>query len=298
MTTELREERKAEQRQAPADTWPERKDPPAPEPSENEETPRRLWLWLLLGGLVFAGAAVAIWFLFYAGRENTDDAQVDGHLVWVAPKVAGHIAEVLVDDNQHVKAGQVLVRIDPRDYEVRVQRARADVLKAQSAVSGASAVVPLTRETTTSGTSSAAAQVASAEAEVIRAQAGLEQASGAELAFARANVRSKQAASERAQADLNRMRPLIAKAEISAQQFDAYVAAAKVAESELQAARERQGSAEKQVDIQRAAVQAAQTRVQQAQAGLEQSRAGQGEVAVRRADVLTAQAEVARAQAA
>src|SRR2546430_2055545 len=62
--------------------------------------------------------------LYYHNRESTDDAQVDGHITPMASKVYGRVAEVLVDDNQHVKAGQVLVKIDPRDYQTAADEAK------------------------------------------------------------------------------------------------------------------------------------------------------------------------------
>jgi membrane fusion protein (multidrug efflux system) len=71
--------------------------------------------------------ATAYWFLELRGRESTDDAFVEGHLVFLSPRVAGQVSEVLVDENTHVRAGQVLVRLDPADFEVRVARARADL---------------------------------------------------------------------------------------------------------------------------------------------------------------------------
>jgi membrane fusion protein (multidrug efflux system) len=174
---------------------------------------------------------------------SSDDAQVDGHITAIAPKIAGNVVDVLVNDNQPVKAGQVLVRIDPRDYQARVDMAKAALLQAESQLRSARVVVPWTNETTQSGESGASAQLADAQAELERARLVNEQSSGSDLAYAEANVRTKQASNDRAQADLARMKPLVDKAEISQLQFDAYVAAARVAESELQAAREKLASA-------------------------------------------------------
>jgi len=77
-------------------------------------------------------AATAYWFFELRGRESTDDAFVEGHLVFLSPRVAGQVSEVLVEENQHVHAGQVLVRLDPADFEVRVARARADLEAAKN----------------------------------------------------------------------------------------------------------------------------------------------------------------------
>jgi len=125
----------------------------------------------------------------------------------------------------------------------------------------------------------------------------VEQASGSDLAFAEANVRSKQANYERAQADLARMKPLVDKAEISRLQYDSYVAAEKVAQSDLQASQEKLASAQKEAAMRSAVVAVAQTRVSQAEAQLQTSTANRRHVAIRTADAGTASAAVAAARA-
>ena len=246
--------------------------------------------------LIAAGAAVAV-YLHFQDRVSSDDANVDGHISAIAPKVAGNVAEVLVEDNQPVKAGQVLVRIDPRDLQAKVDMAKAAVMQAESQLRSAQVVVPWTNETTQSGAVAATAGLADTQAEVDRARIGYEQASGSDLLYAQANVRAKQASSERAQADLARMKPLVDKAEISGQQYDAYVAAARVAESELQAAQEKLGSAEKEAAIRKASLDVALSRVNQAKAQVETSVANRKQVAIRTADVGGFSAAVAAARA-
>ena len=254
---------------------------------------------LVLGGFVVVAAAAATALYFhYRDQVSTDDAQVDAHLTSVAPKISGNVIEVPVEDNREVKAGQVLVRIDPRDYQARVDQARAALLQAESQARAAHVTVPLVDEVTKSGTSAANAQLADAQAEHQRAGLAAELAAGSDLAFAEANVRARHAANDRAQADLARIQPLVAKAEISQQQYDAYVAAARVAASELKAAQEKQASAAKDAEIKRAALAAAASRVSQAQALVEQSVAGRRQVAVRTADAGSAAAAVEAARAA
>src|SRR4051794_8755802 len=197
---------------------------PAP-PVQPPQTPRRSPVKFVVLGMLALAIVAGIWAWFhFRGRVSSDDAQVDAHIVAIAPKISGNVVEVLVRDNQQVKAGDVLVRIDPRDYQARVEMARAAVLQAQSQLTTARTVVPLTSETTQSGTSGASAQLEDATAELERARLTAEQASTSDIAVAQANVRSKQASNDRAQADLARMRPLLEKAEISRQQFDAYQA--------------------------------------------------------------------------
>ena len=99
-------------------------------------TPQRKRI-LIVAGVVFL-AAVAVMYFHYRNRVSTDDAEVDAHVTPIASKIYGNISEILVLDNQQVKAGQVLVRIDPRDSQAKVDQARAALLLAQSQSSGAS----------------------------------------------------------------------------------------------------------------------------------------------------------------
>jgi len=207
------------------------------------------------------------------------------------------VIEVAVLDNQPVQAGQLLVRIDPRDYQAKVDMAKAALMQAESQLRSAETVVPWISETTQSGTDVASAGLADAQAELERARLTYEQASGSDLAYAEANVRTKQANNDRAQADLARMKPLVEKAEISQQQFDAYVAAARVAESEFRASQEKLASARQDAAIRKASLDAAQSRVNQAQAQVEGSHANRKQVDVRRADAGSASAAVAAARA-
>jgi membrane fusion protein (multidrug efflux system) len=86
---------------------------PIEEPKKGLASPK-VRRFLLIGGVVALALIIGL-FVYYSGRETTDDAQVDGHITPVASKIYGRVAEVLVLDNQPVKAGQVLVKIDPRD---------------------------------------------------------------------------------------------------------------------------------------------------------------------------------------
>jgi membrane fusion protein (multidrug efflux system) len=250
-----------------------------------------VWALAVVGILIIT----LIWY--YHNRVSTDDAEVDGHLVPMACKIYGDIAEVRVDDNQLVKAGQVLVRIDPRDYQARVDQAKAALALAESQSQAAQVGVPLTQETTQSYTSSADAQLANAEAEYDRAKTTYEKDSTAGLAFARANVDARQADNDRAQADLGRMKPLVQKEEISQQQFDAYLAGARVAESELRAAKNQLTAAESGAEISKSAMLAAKAKVDQARAGVEQARANHKQIPIRQADAAAAVAGVAQANA-
>jgi membrane fusion protein, multidrug efflux system len=152
--------------------------------------PKVVVVILLLAVLAAGGVGV---YLHFLDRVSSDDAEVDGHITAVAPKISGNVTEVLVDDNQAVKAGQVLVRIDARDYQARVDQERAALAEAESRLRAARAGVPLSSETTESGTSMSSAELANTQAELERARMGYEQASGSELAYRQANVEAKEA---------------------------------------------------------------------------------------------------------
>ncbi len=251
---------------------------------------------LLLGAVTIALVVVAL-VVHYYGRVSTDDAQVDGHIVAVSSKVYGNVLEVLVDDNQQVKAGQVLARIDPRDYQVKVDQAKAAVALAVSQAQGAQVSVPWTQGVTKSGSSAADSQLAAAQADYEKSKLAHEMAAGADRAYAGAQVDEQQAKNERAQADLERMKPLLAKAEISQQQFDAFQATARAEASVLKARQERLASAEKNADVSRAAMLAAKAKVDQARAAVEQAQVNHQQVTIRAAEAASAEAAVTQARA-
>jgi membrane fusion protein, multidrug efflux system len=272
------------------------KDLPSAEPPV--AAPRRSPVRFIVFGMVVLALVVGTgaWFHF-RDRVSSDDAQVDAHITAVAPKISGNVLEVLVLDNQPVKAGDVLVRIDPRDYQARVDIARSALLQAESQLHTAQTVVPLTNDTTQSGASGATAQLADAMAELDRSRLAYEQANSSDIAVSEAKVRTRQANNERAQADLARMKPLLDKAEISRLQYDAYQASARVAESELRTAQEELASVQQNAGIKKAAIAAAQSRVSVAQAQVEASLANRKQVDVRRAETGTAAAGVEAARA-
>lgn len=252
---------------------------------------------IIMGAVLLLAAAGVFLWMRSLGHVSTDDAQVDGHIDPLSAKISGNVAAVLVDDNQEVKQGQTLVRIDPRDYQAKLDQAQAALTFAESQAKAAGVNVPLTRETTLSSTSGAEAQLSGAEAQYEQAQLDYQRASTADIAVARANVNTAQANYDRAQADLNRMQPLVEKAEISRLQYDSYVAAARMAESELQAAKDKLTAATQDAETKKAAAVSAQARVAQARSSVTESKANQQQVNVRTADVASAQANIAQARA-
>ena len=274
---------------------------PLPEPPTLEPAPKPLMSPNIRRALVVVGGVlVAVFvglFVYFRNRESTDDAQVDGHITPIASKVYGRVAEVLVDDNQAVKAGQVLVKVDPADYQAAVDQAKAALALAEGEARSAGVDVPRTSETVNSGTSSAQAQLLGAQADLARAAATYEQAQTADLAVAEANVEKSRANSELARADLERYKPLMEKGEISKQQYDAAKANADATASALVADEQRLAQAGRNVDISRAQLEAAKARVAQASAGVDSAEADKKRVAMRSADAEAKAAAVARARA-
>lgn len=251
----------------------------------------------IIGGVVLIALAVGL-FLYYHNRESTDDAQIDGHITPIASKIYGKVANVLVDDNQAVKAGQTLVQIDPRDYQAAVDQAKAAMDLAESEARSAGVDIPRTVANVASGNSSADAQLLGAQADAASAQATYEQAQTADLSFAQANVDKSQANAALAQADLARYKPLMEKGEISKQQYDAAKANADASAGALKADQEKLSQAQRNVEVVKAQLDAAKARVLQARAGVEAARADNKQVGMRTADAQAKVAKVAQARAA
>ena len=250
----------------------------------------------LVGGLVLVAALVGL-FLYYHDRESTDDAQVDGHITPIASKIYGRVASVLVNDNQAVKKGDVLVKIDPADYQASVDQAKAALDLAESEARSAGVDVPRTAENVASGTSGADAQLLGAQADLARAQATYEQAQTADLSYAQANVEKSKANAALAQADLARYKPLVDKDEISKQQYDAAQANADASASALKADQEKLAQARRNVDVVKAQLDASKARVLQARAGVEAANADKKQVSMRTSDAQAKIAKVAQARA-
>jgi membrane fusion protein, multidrug efflux system len=274
---------------------PELKEPPkqAPAPLMNPKVQRVL----LIGAIMLAAVGISL-FVYFHDRESTDDAQVDGHITPIASQIYGRVAEVLVKDNESVKAGQILVRIDDADYRAAVDQARGALALAEGEARSAGVDIPRTTENVASGTSSAEAQLAGAQADLERSQAAYDQAQTADLAVAQANVEKSRANAELAKADLERYRPLMQKGEISKQQFDAAKANADATASALVADEQRLAQAKRSIDISKAQLDAAKARVEEAQAGVLSAHADQKRIAMRSADAQAKLAAVDRARGA
>jgi len=251
---------------------------------------------LIVGGIVLLAAVLGL-YLYFHNRESTDDAQVDGHITPIAAKIYGRVAQVQVRDNQQVKAGQVLVQLDPADYQAALDQAKGALALAEGEARSAGVDVPRTSEDTASGTSSAQAQLAGARADLMRAQATYEQSQTADLAYAQANIEKSRANAQLAKADLARYLPLMEKGEISKQQYDAAKANADATASALNADEQKLVQAQRNVEISSAQLDASKARVLQAEAGVATAHADIKRVAMRSADAQAKLAKVEQARA-
>jgi membrane fusion protein, multidrug efflux system len=218
----------------------ENSKPEASSPEEKEIAPppprkkgRKLKILLLSAGVLIVLVAVTFYYLrFIAPYESTDDAFIDGYLTLISSRVPGQISQLLVTDNQKVKAGDVLVEIDPRDYESSLSVARADLAGAHSQLSHA------------------------------QAQVKVSEAKGAQ---ARAAVIAAEAEAQRASDDLKRYKSVESRA-ISKTAFDQAQEQARADDANLDAARSQSKAAESEVALSRAGVETATAAVQQAEA--------------------------------
>jgi membrane fusion protein, multidrug efflux system len=253
---------------APAETHSA--SPPPPSYAENfMRTRPRARMYLVGAILVLLVGGYFAW-RYITSHESTDDAQVDGHLMPLSPRISGYIIRVNVDDNQYVQAGTVLTEIDPKDFQVAVENARADVAAAQASAQSLSQ------------TSASAADVENARAGISVAQKQYD-AAVAQLAQA-------QATDVKAQNDVVRYKQLIDKQEVSAQLYDQAVAAAKASTASVAAA-----SASVEAGLQQVAQ--AHARLAQAEANLRSSLTGPQQVASSRARALSAEAAVQQKEA-
>jgi len=265
---------------------------------ENAAPAGRSRRWPIIGivVLVLLAIGVVVW-LRSRGRESTDDAQVDGRITQIAARVGGPVTKVAVDNNNRVKAGDLLVQIDPRDYQVAVDRARAELADAQANASAARTGVPIARVETNAGVSTATGSLQQADAGVTGAEHEV-QVAQANLVAAQARQREKEATAVKAAKDVERLRPLVDKDEIPRQQFDAAVAAADAARAAADAARSDVTAAQGGVTVAQQRVAQARGSAAQARAGLETARTAPQQLQVTQARAASAEARVQQAQAA
>jgi membrane fusion protein, multidrug efflux system len=263
-----------------ADEKPEEKQDESPDPQPEKPKSRRRFIIIAVVALLVVGALLFWWHSTY--YEDTDDAQVNGHLIQISARIAGQVIKVNVDENQAVEAGTVLVELDPKDFQVAVQQDEANLQSAEAAYEAARVNVPVTNINTGSTLTSAGADVHGSTAQIAQAERQLD--------AARARVVQAQANSTKSQADLDRYRPLVEKDVISKQQFDAAVDAADANKAALV-------EAQANVIASEDAVRVARDRLAQSEASFKNAQTAPQQVAIQKAKADQAAAIVQQAQA-
>ena len=248
-------------------------------PSRTQSSGFRIGLVIAVVVLLIVGFFA---YRYFASYESTDDAQVDGHINSISARITGHVTKLNVQDNQYVSAGTVLVEIDPADYQVAYERAKADFDDAQAAAVAAGVNVPITSINTTS-------QVSASGADVNNARAGIQVASQ-QFQAAKAQLQQAEANNVKAQNDLARYKQLVDKQEISQQQYDQAIAAAQASAAGVEAARATAEAAQQQVTQ-------AQGKLVQAQANFSNANTAPRQMQIIRARAASALAEAQRKKA-
>jgi membrane fusion protein (multidrug efflux system) len=248
--------------------WPEEEQVKAPKGRSYFKEHPALRIALIAAVLLVIIGGIVVW-RYYAVRESTDDAQIDGHITPISARVSGTVTGLFFNDNQLVKAGDIIVQLDPNDYQVALDRAKADLADAQATAQAAETGIPISNINT-------ASQLQTAQAQLIAAQR--------ETDSARARVREAQANYDRVSKDLERFRQLISKDEISRQQYDAAVS--------------QEAGARATLDAANSAVATAESHIAQAQAGLRYAGTAPQQVSVTRSRAGSAAALAQRAQSA
>ena len=236
---------------------------------------------IALVALVVVASSLLL-YRYLVSWESTDDAQIDGYIYPVSSRVSGYVTRVLVDDNQYVEAGTVLVQLDPKDYEVAVANAKATLANDQASAAALRTTVPITFVNT-------ATQLSSAQADVDNAKAGLVAAQRSFQA-AQASLQQAEANDLKAQDDVTRYKPLAEKDEIPQRQYTQAVDSQKATAAAVDAARAAAAAAEQ-------AVTQARTRIAQAEAGLQYAETQPQQISVQRSRAQSADAETDRAAA-
>ena len=256
--------------------------------SQAKRAPRRRALIVLPLLTVLAATGGAMAFLGGANKETTDDAQVEGHVAYVAPHVAGQVKRVLVKDNQSVKAGDVLVELDDRDLNVRLASAKADVAAAKASLHSSETQLAVTKKSVDSNLAVARGGMAQAASVQGTARAGIDQA--------RAEVTVAESRQRLAQIDFDRTSQLFGSSVVAKSVFDAASATLEQANANITQAQARVKSAEASRQNSSGTIESARGRVIAAESGPEQIEAAQAAVELASAKLNQAEAALQQAE--
>lgn len=241
---------------------------------------RKRWI-IVAAAVVVLGGGIFLWH-YLSGFETTDDAQVDVHLYPVSARISGYVQAVHVEDNQYVREGATLVEIDPKDYQVALARAQANLETAEASARALDIDVPISSVDTASQLKFTSSDIGNAKAAIA---AGEKQ-----VLAAQARIREAEAEDVKAQDDVQRYHLLLVKDEVPKQTYDHAVAAAQTDTAAVAAAKAEEATAEQNVEQ-------ARSRLSEAIARNESARAGPQRVASTRARALSATADVGQKRA-
>jgi membrane fusion protein, multidrug efflux system len=253
------------------------------------------WVVILVILGVVGAASVYLWRYFNT-YETTDDAQIDGHINAVSGRIAGNVIDIRAEDEQYVHAGDVLVRLDPRDYEVALAKAEADLRDAEATLESSRIDVPITTTNTASQLTTARSSRVDATAFVLGAQRQLT-AVQSRLESAQADVRQAEANYKKASDDVVRYKLLVDKNEIPRQTYDTAVQEAAADQAAVDSRRASVREAEQNIQVAQTAVDQATQRITQADASIESASTAPQQVQVTQARVKSAAAQVAQKRA-
>ncbi len=252
---------------------------------------------LIAAAIVAVAVVIGVWIWIASGHESTDDAQIEGHVTQVAARVSGTVLRVAVNDNQSVDAGAILVEIDPRDYQVALEKARAELADAEATAAAAESNVPITSATASGNIGTAQGSIEQARGGADAAQKEVD-AAHARLTTAQAKQREAEANAVKAARDVERLRGLLAKDEVSQQLFDAAVAGADAAKAAVDSMRSQVAEADAGILVAESRLVAARGGERQAHAALQSAQTGPEQVTAMRARAASAEARVQQARAA
>jgi membrane fusion protein (multidrug efflux system) len=264
-------------------------------PRSGRKTLVRALLLAIVLAVVAAGSYYA--WKYFSAYESTDDAEVDGHINAISARINGYVLDVLTDDECYVKAGDVLARIDPKDYTVALAQAEADLAAAEAGLQGSRTDVPVISTTTSS-------LLTSARSGKVDTVAGLDgalrqlSAARSRLITAQANVREAEATYKTNADDVLRYKLLVDRDEIASQVYDTALNTANSRSATVDARRAAVVEAEDNIRVAQSAVDQANARIAQADASIESALTAPQQVAISQARARVSAARVLQKRAA
>jgi membrane fusion protein (multidrug efflux system) len=255
---------------------------------ENGQGRRNTLLFASVLGILVLAGVIGFW-LYSRTYESTDDAQVDGHVNGITARIDGVIKAIYVEENQSIQAGQLVAEMDPRDYQVALEQAQAQFLKAQADLRAENPNIPITQSSSQTNVSTSQSEVLNAEASVAAAER--------DQAAALSRLQETEANNVKAQSDVGRYKSLVEKQEVSQSQYDQVFATAKALAAAVDSARSSAESAQKVVEQRRAQLDQAHSRLAMANVNApNQVAISMANLQSHQADVQAMKAQVDRAQ--